>query len=188
MSTTVSWILVLLGPFVLVVVPQWFGRRGLARKGLPESLKPARTTLRGLLLDSCISVSHRVDGERDIPLRDMVGDDLPEEKREHNQQRLHAYQRFLDGKLMLPLIYKIEPGIILGFIYAIVNIIAAPGSGQVGTSDITIIRTAGGIVVTIACATVCVAVALAYLRVLDILAEVGETETAASSNQLIGVR
>ena len=182
MSGVLSLILVLLGPVALVVVPQWVCRKSLAKKGLPESLEPARLKLLRLLLNSRITVSYRVNGERKIPLQEMVGDTVPEMSRNENKQRLEAYQRYLDGKLLLPVIYKIEPVIGVGLIFVLVNIIAAPGSGILAEiSEIAYARAIGIIIAMVVCAVSGTAVLLSYLRIIDILSRVDTSGSAPAA-------
>lgn len=171
MNPTISWILTIVGPFALVLVPQWLSRRALAKRGLPEALGPARAKLLEYLHGTRLKLSHRAHGERLVPLREVVGDTVPESTRNQNLSRLKALHMYHDGDLMLPLVYDMRPTIIIALIFGIANVIASPGMGQmVAGPELGAARATGMLLVTVVCLLACVGVALAHLRIVDVLA------------------
>jgi len=170
-SATVSWLLALLGPFAFVLIPQWLGRKALAKKGLPHSLRAAKAHVLHLLLSTHVTVTRQAHGATRIALEEIVGDSVPQPSRGQNQLRIEAYQRFVDTKLTLPLIYNLYPAITLGVIQAIVNIVGLHGS-KPGPADakVQIVHGTGTIVAMVVCIVSCAAITCAYLKIRDILA------------------
>lgn len=173
------WILVLVGPVGLVIFPQFLCRKALAKRGLPESLETARERLLALLMQVSITVSYRVNGERNIPLSAIVGDEVPGAMRRQNELRLEGYQKYRGGKLMLPIVYNMGPSFILGLAFVIANIVADPAAaGPREVADIQIARTLGSATLTVACSVVCVVIVIAYLRIVDVLDRAGFSGSA----------
>lgn len=176
MTLVLAWTLSVVGPTVLVVLPQWLARRALGRRGLPLSLEAARLVLLGWIAESCITVAYRVDGERRVPLKDVIGDTLSDETRIANRKLLQAYTWYYYDWLMLPLVYRWQPAVVLGIMHCLVNLLVGSDAliqlspdGSPGLSTLQKVWVAGTAFVGFVWCAAFSKIIAAYLRITEVI-------------------